>query len=48
MTMNVSDMMSKTLETIQEMASVQEAAKKMKEKDVVSFVVADNQNKPQV
>ncbi|MFL6366676.1 MAG: CBS domain-containing protein [Nitrososphaeraceae archaeon] len=48
MTMNVSDMMSKTLKTVQEMASVQEAAKKMKEKDVVSFVVVDDQNKPQV
>ena len=46
MTMNVSDMMSKTLKTVQEMASVQEAAKKMKENDVVSFVVVDNQNKP--
>ena len=48
MTITISDMMSKTVETIQEMASVQEAAKKMKEKDVVSFVVVDNQNKPQV
>jgi CBS domain-containing protein len=45
--MNVSEMMSKTLESIQEMASVQEAAKKMKEKDVSSLVVVDNQNKPQ-
>ena len=32
MTITVSDMMSKTLETIEEMASVQEAAKKMNEK----------------
>jgi CBS domain-containing protein len=42
-------MMSKTLETIQEKASIQEAAKKMKEKDVISLVVVDNnnQNKPQ-
>jgi CBS domain-containing protein len=47
MTINVGDMMSKTLETIQEMASVQEAAKKMKEKNVSSLVVVDNQNKPQ-
>jgi CBS domain-containing protein len=30
-------MMSKSLETIQETATVQEAAKKMKEKDVSSF-----------
>jgi CBS domain-containing protein len=47
MTITINDMMSKTLETIQEAASVQEAAKKMKEKDVSSLVVVDNQNKPQ-
>jgi signal-transduction protein with cAMP-binding, CBS, and nucleotidyltransferase domain len=47
MTITINDMMSKTLETIQEKASVQEAAKKMKEKDVSSLVVVDNQNKPQ-
>jgi CBS domain-containing protein len=47
MTITISDMMSKTLETIEDMASVQEAAKKMKEKDVSSIVVVDNQNKPQ-
>jgi len=40
-------MMSKTLETIQEMASVQEAAKKMKEKGVSSLVVVDADGKPQ-
>lgn len=40
-------MMKKSLETIQQMASVEEAAKKMKEKDVSSLVVVDNQNKPQ-
>jgi CBS-domain-containing membrane protein len=40
-------MMSKSLETIQEMASVQEAAKEMKQKNVSSLVVVDNQNKPQ-
>jgi CBS domain-containing protein len=42
-------MMIITLETIQEKASIQEAAKKMKEKDVRSLVVVDNnnQNKPQ-
>jgi CBS domain-containing protein len=39
--------MSKNLENIEEMASVQEAAKKMKEKNVSSLVVVDNQNKPQ-
>jgi CBS domain-containing protein len=47
MTITISDIMSKTLETIEEMASIQEAAKKMKEKDVSSLVVVDNQNKPQ-
>jgi signal-transduction protein with cAMP-binding, CBS, and nucleotidyltransferase domain len=47
MSINVNDMMSKTLETIQEMASIQEGAKKMKENDVSSLVVLDNQNKPQ-
>lgn len=47
MTITIGDMMSKTLEIIQETASVQEAAKKMKEKDVSSVVVVDNQNRPQ-
>jgi CBS domain-containing protein len=47
MTITINDMMSKTLQTIQEAASVQEAAKKMKEKDVSSLVVVDDQNKPQ-
>jgi CBS domain-containing protein len=47
MTITINDMMSKILQTIQEAASVQEAAKKMKEKDVSSLVVVDNQNKPQ-
>jgi CBS domain-containing protein len=40
-------MMSKTLETIREMASVQEAAKKIKEKGVSSLVVVDADGKPQ-
>jgi CBS domain-containing protein len=47
MTITISDMMSKTLETIQEMASVQEAAKKMKENGVSSLVVVDADGKPQ-
>ena len=47
MTITISEMMSKSLETIQETASVQEAAKKMKEKDVSSLVVVDSQDKPQ-
>jgi CBS domain-containing protein len=47
MTITISDMMSKTLETIREMASVQEAAKKIKEKGVSSLVVVDADGKPQ-
>jgi signal-transduction protein with cAMP-binding, CBS, and nucleotidyltransferase domain len=47
MTISIREMMKKSLETIQQMASVEEAAKKMKEKDVSSLVVVDNQNKPQ-
>ena len=39
--------MRKQLESIQEMASVQEAAKKMKEKNVSSLVVVDANNRPQ-
>jgi len=45
MAITINEMVSKTLETIQEAASVQEAAKKMKEKDVSSLVVVDTQNK---
>ena len=41
MTISISDIMSKKLETIEEMASVQEAAKKMKDKNVSSLVVID-------
>ena len=47
MTITISEMMSKSLDTSQETASVQEAAKKMKEKDVSSLVVVDNQDQPQ-
>ena len=39
--------MRKKLETIEEMASVQEAAKKMKDKNVSSLVVVDTNGKPQ-
>jgi CBS domain-containing protein len=42
MAISISDMMSKKLETIEEMASVQEAAKKMKDKNVSSLVVDAN------
>jgi CBS domain-containing protein len=45
MTISISDIMSKKLETIEEMASVQEAAKKMKDKNVSSLVVVDANGK---
>ena len=41
MTISISDIMSKKLEIIEEMASVQEGAKKMKDKNVSSLVVID-------
>ena len=47
MTTNISHIMGKKLETIEEMASVQEAAKKMKDKNVSSLVVVDTDGKPQ-
>jgi CBS domain-containing protein len=47
MTLTISDIMRKKLETIEEMASVQEAAKKMKDKNVSSLVVVDTNGKPQ-
>ena len=47
MTLAISDIMRKKLETIEEMASVQEAAKKMKDKNVSSLVVVDTNGKPQ-
>jgi CBS domain-containing protein len=46
MTINVSDMMTKTLETIEETSSVQVAARKMRETNVSSLVVVDNNGKP--
>jgi CBS domain-containing protein len=39
--------MRKRLETIDDSASVQEAAKKMKDKDVSSLIVVDEDGKPQ-
>jgi CBS domain-containing protein len=47
MTLTISDITRKKLETIEEMASVQEAAKKMKDKNVSSLVVVDTNGKPQ-
>lgn len=46
MTINVSDMMTRTLETIEESSSVQVAARKMREANVSSLVVVDNNGKP--
>jgi signal-transduction protein with cAMP-binding, CBS, and nucleotidyltransferase domain len=47
MNMTISDIMRKRLETIEELASVQEAAKKMKDRNVSSLVVVDGNGKPQ-
>ena len=47
MSMTISDIMRKKLETIEELASVQEAAKKMKDKNVSSLVIVDGNGKPQ-
>lgn len=46
MTLSVSDIMTKQLETIEEISSVQEAAKKMKNKNVSSLIVVDGEGKP--
>ena len=47
MTFTISDIVRKKLETIEEMASVQEAAKKMKDKNVSSLIVVGPDGKPQ-
>ena len=47
MTMKVQDIMRKKLETIEELSSIQETAKKMKDKNVSSLVVVDVNGKPQ-
>jgi CBS domain-containing protein len=47
MSMTVGNMMKKKLETIHEMASVQQTAKEMNEKNVSSLVVVDANGKPQ-
>ena len=46
MTDTVRDLMRKKIETIEESASVQEAANKMKEKNVSSLVVVDKNDRP--
>ncbi|MFY9868962.1 MAG: CBS domain-containing protein [Candidatus Nitrosopolaris sp.] len=45
--MTVSDIMKKKLETIEETASVQQTAEKMKEKNTSSLVVVDGKGNPQ-
>lgn len=47
MTITIGDMMTKKLETIEEWTSIQEAAKKMKDKNVSSLVIVDEEGKPQ-
>ena len=47
MTLTISDIVRKKLESIEETTSVQEAAKKMKDKNVSSLVVVDMNGKPQ-
>jgi CBS domain-containing protein len=47
MTLTISDILRKKLESIEETTSVQEAAKKMKDKNVSSLVVVDMNGKPQ-
>jgi CBS domain-containing protein len=47
MTITINDLMRKKLITVEESTSVQEAAKKMKEKSVSSLVVVDADGKPQ-
>lgn len=46
MTINISDMMTKKLETIEESFSIQETAKKMRNANVSSLVVVDTKGKP--
>jgi predicted transcriptional regulator len=46
MTINVSDMMTKKLETIEESSSIQDAAKRMRDTNVSSLVVVDSEGRP--
>jgi signal-transduction protein with cAMP-binding, CBS, and nucleotidyltransferase domain len=46
MTITVSDLMRKKIDTIEETASIQETAKKMKDKKVSSLLVLDIDGKP--
>jgi CBS domain-containing protein len=46
MTLTIIDILRKKLETIEETTSIQEAAKKMKDKNVSSLVIVDMSGKP--
>ncbi|MGA9150561.1 MAG: CBS domain-containing protein [Candidatus Nitrosopolaris sp.] len=46
MTLNISDTMTKKLESIEGTASVQETAKKMKDTNVSSLLIVDNEGRP--
>ena len=46
MTTTVSDLMRKSLVTIEESSSVQESARKMKDKNVSSLIIVDENRKP--
>jgi len=46
MTLSVSDMMTKKLEFIEATASVQETARKMRDTNVSSLLIVDNEGKP--
>src|SRR4030095_8589268 len=47
MSTTIGNIMRKNVETIEELASVQEAAKKMKDKNVSSLIIVDGDGKPQ-
>jgi CBS domain-containing protein len=46
MTITVNDMMTKKLETIEESSSIQDASRKMRDRNVSSLVVVDSEGKP--
>lgn len=46
MTLGISDILRKKLESVEDTTSIQEVAKKMKDRDVSSLVVVDSNGKP--
>jgi signal-transduction protein with cAMP-binding, CBS, and nucleotidyltransferase domain len=46
MTVSISDILRKKLESVEDRTSIQEVAKKMKDRDVSSLVVVDTNGKP--